>query len=381
MLTLLAKTYSFIKLRSLANTLKKNDLEYLFQLNSVSNQSKLNSSELGLLISTNTRYEGANLNLSLRQRFYKGNFKLLNIGPLLDLTFPISFLGSNLNTLKNILEGNNLACQDLKLAKNPILITNSNLMGKNNSLKIINNMKNLKYSTVLTKTWNGLNVLDSYINGVGTNILSNFLIFKEKDLINASNVYILNTTFHGEAYLNKILNLKLWLNHQNQANSILNKPSNSSFFEHSGTFINTEGIIKRTTGLISKKQPSRSDWQIFRRLLKLFNEKITFLDKKNNEMIFFNSKQMSNFKNFINFQYYATRSLDNLNFYLNSKNRPFVVSTNNKSFKIPQKKIYNTKLKYWLNDFYTEGTDNWSRFSPTLVKCSSILRKESTNFF
>ena len=59
-------------------------------------------SSLCLLIGTNSRYEGSSLNLKLRQRYFKGNFKFISIGSFLNLTFPVSFLGSNLLILKNI---------------------------------------------------------------------------------------------------------------------------------------------------------------------------------------------------------------------------------------------------------------------------------------
>ena len=64
------------------------------------------------------------LNLSLRQRFLKGNFKLLSVGPILELTVAVHSLGSNLSVLKSIAEGNNFACQDIKNADYPLLITN-----------------------------------------------------------------------------------------------------------------------------------------------------------------------------------------------------------------------------------------------------------------
>jgi hypothetical protein len=82
---------------------------------------------------TNTRYESYYLNLNLRQRFLKGNFKCLNLGSLIDLTFPSMFIGSNIKILKTIIEGNHFICQDLKISKNPLLITNELLKddGKN----------------------------------------------------------------------------------------------------------------------------------------------------------------------------------------------------------------------------------------------------------
>jgi hypothetical protein len=90
MLLIISQNYSFIKLKR-ADVKVTNDLESDFQLNLVTDKLKLNSSTLCLLISSNPRYEGYYLNLNLRQRMLKGNFKCLTIGSLINLTFPISF--------------------------------------------------------------------------------------------------------------------------------------------------------------------------------------------------------------------------------------------------------------------------------------------------
>ena len=77
-------------------------LESELQLNSATKNYNLQQSDLCFLLNTNTRNEGYLLNLKLRQRFYKGNFKILSIGPFLDLTFPVINLGSNINIFSSI---------------------------------------------------------------------------------------------------------------------------------------------------------------------------------------------------------------------------------------------------------------------------------------
>ena len=106
---------------------------------------------------------------------------------------------------------------------------------------------------------------------------------------------------------------------------------------------------------------------------------MTFLVQKDNQIIFLNSKKIYNFKNFINFQYYALQSLTYLNFYLNIRNKIIVLDTVN--FKSKTKKLVTTKLKYWLDDFFNGGKDEYSQNSVILTNCSRILRSESTNFF
>ena len=90
-LSLICQINSFIKVRRIEKISIDSSLEQNFQINSSTSLSKLASSSLCVLIGTNPRYEGSYLNLKLRQRYLKGNFKLLTIGSFVDLTFPISF--------------------------------------------------------------------------------------------------------------------------------------------------------------------------------------------------------------------------------------------------------------------------------------------------
>jgi NADH dehydrogenase/NADH:ubiquinone oxidoreductase subunit G len=410
LLIIISHNYSFIRLRRAENFKTQNDLESNFQLNLAVNNIKLDTSTLCLLISTNPRYEGYYLNLNLRQRFLKGNFKCISLGSIIDLTFPISFLGSNTKILKTIIEGNNLICQDLKFSKNPLLIFNNELLKRNDGKNITEMLKILNHSSIFNKSWNGLNNLVPSLTEVGTLSADRFLPLNAQDLTNFSSLYFLNIGINNKINLNKLTELKL-LNYFNSFNkntninklfldqnsnynknlTLYNKISfnnekinnyyylpNSMFYENEETFINTEGLIKKTTKLIFKKQ-TKNNWHILRKIFKQLKINLNNLNNKENQLIFFNLNKVNNFKNFIHFQYFATQSLNNLNFYLNIKTRSFIL--NKIKFKPRRSKLINTKLKYWLDDFFSGSKDEYSQNSLILANCSKILRTESTNFF
>nr|WDD39306.1 NADH dehydrogenase subunit 11b [Gomphonema parvulum] len=399
---MLSQNYSFIQLRRAENFRASNDLEKNFQLNVASNKIKLNNSTLCLLISNNPRYEGYYLNLNLRQRFLKGNFKCLSIGSFIDLTFPVTFLGSNVGVLKSIAEGNNLICQDLKGSKNPLIIFNNELFKRNDHSAIKQVLENMNFYTNSNK-FNGLNNLNPSLSETGLNVTNNFLPLTLKDLNNFSLLYFINITSINIANLKKITELNLLnynyklkstdnlildqnykLNHNYTLTDGLNFSNylhlpTSVFYENEETFVNTEGFIKRTTKLISRKH-TRNNWQIIRKLFKHLKKNFVSLELKNNNLIFFNSNKIISFKNYINFNYYATQNLTNLNFYLSVKTTP-IVFTNKSMFKTSSNKLKNSKLKYWLDDFFTGGKDEYSQNSLILTNCSKILRSETTNFF
>ena len=75
------------------NILKEIDFEYLYKFNS--KISNIESADSCVLIGVDPRKEAAILNLQLRKRYINGNFKVANIGSVLNLTFPCIHLGSN----------------------------------------------------------------------------------------------------------------------------------------------------------------------------------------------------------------------------------------------------------------------------------------------
>lgn len=403
-LSLIAQTNSFIKIKRAEKLKVNSNLESSFQINSATSVSKLSSSSLCLLVGVNPRYEGSSLNLKLRQRYLKGNFRLLSIGSLLDLTFPVSFLGSNLSTLKNILEGNQTFCKDIINADNPILLSNTEVFKHSKSQEILSSFEILNYSNILNKVWNGFNVLNSSLYDTGLYTFSNFHYLTLKDLTSFSSLYVLNVNLNNVANLktvtesrllsykssNEFYNSKLFLNQSFNTPSssfssfisfkkYLYLPS-SNFFENQETFINTEGYRKIGGKLVFRKN-TKSDWQLLRKFVQTFSSNINLTSLKENKLIFYRSKMLFDFKNFINFHFQATQSLTSLNDYSTKTNQKFSIQKPFMRFKSPVVKLFDTKLKYWLDDFYTGGKDIFCQNSLVLIRCSNNNRLQGTTFF
>jgi hypothetical protein len=413
LLTMISHNYSFVKIRRAQNNKLTNDIESYFQLNPTTKKEKLSASTLCVLVNSNPRYEGFQLNLNLRQRFLKGNFKCFNIGSILNLTFPISFLGSTVSSLKSIAEGNHLICQNFKSSNNPIIIFNDEIYRRDDGKNIINMFRTMKMSNVFSKNWDGLNILNSSLNETGIYSTAQFLSVTSNDFTNYGCIYFINSTIDNFSNLKKITELKI-LNSVFHTDSTLNRtrlilnqnyynqeniwnhnnlkvdnslvkylyiPTNM-FYENNETYLNVEGYFKRTTRLVFQKNSGRSNWQIFRKLLKNLNKNLTFIDTKNNNMIFFNSSKLLLFKSYISFHFYAIQNLSNTSYYLKTKNKSLNLYNHKFSFyKIKPLKLIDTKLKYWLDDFFIGGKDNYSQHSIILSNCSKILRAEASNFF
>lgn len=412
LLKTMEQNYSFLKLRRTEDLNIPNNLEFNFQLNSITYTNQLKSSTLCLLVAANPRYEGYHLNLDLRQRYLKGNFKCLTLGSFVDLTFPNTIIGTNLKFLKKIAEGNSFVCQDFKTAKNPLLVLGNEFYKRADGKVASGMFENLQHTNLITQTWNGLNTLNANLNDVGTQSIAKFPSLKKKDLNEFSSLYFINVTAQTIPNLKKITETKLLnytnLNNQNQPNIkklVFDQNSNLNnnqtftqsfltskndkeynflptkmFYENEETYINTEGFIKKTNKLITNRK-TREGWKLLRNLTKQLKNQYVSLNAQNNNMLSFNAIKRSNFINFINYHYCAVEKLDSSTPSLATQNQSFFITKAASKFKPNSSKINTTKSKYWLDDFFTGGKDEYSKNSLVLANCSKILRTQSTNFF
>lgn len=398
-LGLVSKLHSFIKIKRVEKTLPTLNLESDFQISSATSSPKLQSSSLCLLVGINTRYEGSYLNLRLRQRYLKGNFRALILGSSLNLTFPVSFLGSNSVIFKSIAEGNHVSCKDIVNAVNPIFVTNTEIL-KDKSIQASLNV--LKYSSVLNEVWNGLNVLNSSLYESSSNAFGRFSFLTFKDLTSFSSIYALNVDLNKLSGLHAklgsrilrhknskaLLNGRLFIN-QNVFKTDVLKPNffkkylyipSNTFFENQETFINTEGFRKVSSKLIFKKS-TKSDWQILRKLAKNLLTKNNLGCTQDAKILFYHSKLLFDFKNFMGFHFQATPSLTSFTEHLAVSNQKFFLCKNFSIFKCLSTKMQIKKLKYWLDDFYTGGKENLCQNSLMLNRCSVNYKLQGTTFF
>lgn len=287
LLNLLSHKYSFFKLRLAEQQNKTVDIEHDYLSNSSINGPKLLLSDTCLLIGINPRYEGSRLNLNLRSRFLKGNFKIVQINSLSNITCKTLNLSNNIKSLKELIEGNNLFCQELVNASNPVFISNSEIFKRKDSFSIIDSVKLLiKYINAHShsQTNGRLNILGSTLNENGINNLNIFKGIQNLDLKRSQGIYFLNNSFNS-CNVKKLLNLKLLNIFQSfeDANKMMITQSNmikteslavlknnfyfsnqvhlpnNVFFEASGTYINTHGKINKTVKVITSLSQTKSD--------------------------------------------------------------------------------------------------------------------------
>jgi hypothetical protein len=383
LLTFFEQKHSFIKLIRFEQKKTVTDFENDFLINNFT----LKKVFVSLLISTNITSECVTLNLKLKQRIVKGNFKFFNVSSSFKNFITI---GSSLNILKCITEGTNFVCQDLFMT-NSLIITNSHLFKRNDSsgfLKLLLHFRSLqKFCNFTRITFSiyetGIFLLNNFLNYFNLN----FQLYTITHAINTTcfldNSLSVDYRFKHRNFLTKIfkkIKLKNIVCYQQDTNVIsLNKIKTifnipvKNFFESGSTFINNKGHLKITTKIINNNK-KKSHWKLIRYIFNFFKKIFLIF---NNFLVSF-TKTINSFHFKIIFFLFFT-SLNNLTVkkILNFTNSLYFFVSN----LLKKTKLINSKLKYWLNDFFVGGLDGLSVDSLILNKCSENLKLQSSTFF
>ena len=277
LLNILTKQYPFFKLRQPEQRILNADLEQKYLIDS-NFDNKIKKSDTCLLVGINPRYEGFKLNLRLRSRYLKGNFKLIQIGSLINLTFSNINITNSTKILKSLVEGNNLFCQEFVNSSNPVVISNTEIFKRQDSSGFVSMLNFFtKHINLFSQSSqnSSFNILHSSLGSVGFSNFNNLKTIQNKDFKEANVFYFISNSF-STSNIKKLLNLKLlnYFQGYNLENNLLITQSssldtklitklkrgfllnthlhlpNTVFFETSGTYVNTVGNMNKLNRII-----------------------------------------------------------------------------------------------------------------------------------
>lgn len=230
-----------------------------------------------LLINTNPRHEAAVINGRIRKSVVHNKLKVGFIGPEVDLNYDCEKLGDDaVKVLKELLKGENNYCKVLEGAKKPMMIIGSGV--SEGLLKLCKKVAQ-KYNFI-SPEWNGFNVLHHAAGSVGALDIGvvNHSVKGKKKLSDCDTVILFGADDYDMAQLKD--KKVIYVGHNGDrgvygADVII--PS-SAFAEKSGTYVNTEGRVQRTTQAIKQLGDARPEYQIVLDIAKELNFKMDFLD-------------------------------------------------------------------------------------------------------
>ena len=227
-----------------------------------------------LLVGTNPRQEAALLNVRLRKAVKKGGAKAYNIGPAVDLSFPIAQLGDDA-ALLTALPADVVAA--FAAAQRPAIILGMGAL-KTSGLYAAARAAAVQLG-VVKDGWNGFNLVHTAaaragalrlglaVDG-GVNALLGDTGVKALFLVGADEVNVMSGRFtvyigthgdHGVRHADVIL------------------PA-AAYTEKPGTYVNMEGRVQRALKATQPPGDAREDWTILRALSSVLGQKLPYDD-------------------------------------------------------------------------------------------------------
>ncbi|WP_442677936.1 NADH-quinone oxidoreductase subunit NuoG [Sphingomonas sp. ASY06-1R] len=231
-----------------------------------------------LLVGSNVRWEAPLVNTRIRKAVKRGA-KVFAIGPEVDLTYPVTWLGNDLGLLGSL----PAAVTDLfGKAQRPAVIVGGAALktGQGASLALIDSLGLIKdaASTGSGQGWNGYNVLHMAASRMGGLMLGYAQVGGIADVTKAAPklTFLLGADEVSDAALGG--SFKVYVGHHGDhgasiADVIL--PA-ASYAEKSGTYVNLEGRVQRGDRAVFPPGDAREDWAIFRALSDVLGHTLPF---------------------------------------------------------------------------------------------------------
>jgi NADH-quinone oxidoreductase subunit G len=249
-----------------------------------------------LLVGANPRWDAPVLNARIRKAWLAGGVKVANVGPVVDLTYPVEQLGTDVATLQSIADGSHAFSQVLKDAKRPMIVLGSGLVARKDGAALLKLAAKIAGDTGMIGPagtaseggWNGFNILHTAASRVGALDLGfvpgpegrdlagivdgaqkgeiDFLYLlgaDEFDVAHLGRAFIVYQGSHGDAGAH-------------HADVIL---PGAAYTEKDGTYVNFEGRVQRAERAVFPPGEAREDWTILRALSDVLGVKLPYDDR------------------------------------------------------------------------------------------------------
>jgi NADH-quinone oxidoreductase subunit G len=237
-----------------------------------------------LLVGTNPRHEAAILNARIHKRWRAGDLKVANIGPVLEMTYPVQNLGASPTVLQDILTGTSAFSEVLKTAKNPMIILGAGALARADGLAIQALGRRIaEQFGMIREDWCGFNVLQlaaSRVGGLDIGFVPKAGGLDTNGILRAAStggldvVYLLGAdevTIPAGPFV-------IYQGHHGdrgaaRADVIL---PGSAYTEKAGTYVNTEGRVQLSRKAVFAPGAAREDWAILRALSEALGKPLPF---------------------------------------------------------------------------------------------------------
>ena len=220
-----------------------------------------------LLVGTDLRHEAPLVNTRVRKAIKRGA-KVFAIGPEVDLTYKVEWLGDDLTLLGNLPAA---VTEAFAKAERPMLVMGAAGLkgGHGAALKLVDTLGLVKDG------WNGFNVVHMAAARMGGLMLGYAQRGGIADVTDARLAFFLGA---DEVDFSRFGGFKVYVGHHGDrgaaaADVVL---PGATYAEKPGTYVNLEGRVQRSERGVFPPGDAREDWTIFRALSEVTGERLPF---------------------------------------------------------------------------------------------------------
>jgi len=243
-----------------------------------------------LLVGCNPRWEAPVLNARIRKTWLGGALKVANIGPTVDLTYPVEQLGAGVDALEAIADGSHAFAKVLKDAKRPMIILGSGAVARADGAALLKLAAKIASDTGMIGPagsaaeggWNGFNVLHTAASRVGALDLG---FVKGRDVAGIIDgaqkgeidfVYLLGADECDVGHLGRAFVVYQGSHGDAGAHNADVVLPGAAYTEKEGLYVNFEGRVQRAERAAFPPGEAKEDWTILRALSDVLGKKLPY---------------------------------------------------------------------------------------------------------
>ena len=236
-----------------------------------------------LLVGANPRWDAPVLNARIRKAWLASPLKVANIGPAVDLTYPVEQLGADIAALAAIANGSHPFAKVLKDAKRPMIILGSGLLTRADGAAALSLAARIAGDSGMIGPagsaaeggWNGFNILHTaasrvaaldlgFVPGQGGRDVAGIVDGAQKGEIDF--IYLLGADEFDVAHLGRAFVVYQGSHGDAGAHHADVILPGAAYTEKEGTYVNFEGRVQRAERAVFPPGEAKEDWAILRAL-------------------------------------------------------------------------------------------------------------------
>jgi NADH-quinone oxidoreductase subunit G len=249
-----------------------------------------------LLVGANPRWDAPVLNARIRKAWLAGPLKVANIGPAVDLTYPVEQLGDDISVLAAIANGSHAFAQVLKDAKRPMIILGSGILTRRDGAAALSLAARIAGDTGMIGPagsaaeggWNGFNILHTaasrvaaldlgFLPGQGGRDVAGIVDGAQKGEIDF--IYLLGADEFDVAHLGRAFVVYQGSHGDAGAHHADVILPGAAYTEKEGLYVNFEGRVQRAERAVFPPGEAKEDWAILRALSEHLGAKLPYDDR------------------------------------------------------------------------------------------------------